>query len=160
MSIPSYIQKAYLNVNEIKIICEMHDVDYRLVLKDQEIPDELSVSSAVRCAKLVNNLIKASNRAKISYNKFVDRIELIPEETDFSSDILYDPYKEEEKHMEAALVVEKLKKFMDEEELRICDGIMLDKTYDEIGSEMGKSKAWVAGKIESLRERILYVVNK
>lgn len=155
LSIPSYIQKAYANVVEIKTICDYNEVDYVLVLKKQEIPDELSTGSALRCAQLVSNLINASNRAKVSYEKFIERVEMIPEDVDSSENIPNDLYKREEEKMEAVLLVEKLKEYMTTEEREICDGIMLDKSFEQIGNEMGKSKAWVSDKVRNLRDKIL-----
>lgn len=157
LSIPSYIQKSYANIAELKSICESNEVDYTIVLKKQELPDELSAGAAIRCAKIVSNLINASNRAKIPYNKFAERVELIPTDIDTSENeiIFQDKYRRDEERMEAALLVEKLKEYMTEEERQICDGIMLDKSFEQIGNEMGKSKAWVSEKISNLRDKIL-----
>jgi RNA polymerase sigma factor (sigma-70 family) len=160
ISVPSYIKKAHANIREIKAICEAADIDHHMVIDEQELPDELETNDAVRCAELVSNLINAANRAGIGYKKFLERIKLIPEDVEYIDQTPPEIHRREIEMLEAAIVVEKLKDHMDDTELAICEGIMLDKSYDEIGKELGKSKAWVSGKLKALKERILEMMHQ
>ena len=160
VSVPSYIKKAYANLREIKSICEAAEIDYDAVAEKQELPDGLDVADAVRCAELISNLINAANRAKIKYCNFLDRLTLIPEDVEYIEQAPPEVHQRKIEMLEAAVVVEKLKEYMDKEELAICDGIMLDKSYAQIGKELGRSKSWVSGKLKKLKERILIMVRK
>jgi RNA polymerase sigma factor (sigma-70 family) len=155
ISVPAYIKKANANFCEIKSICDSYDIDWQILVIDQEIPIELEMLDATRCAKLVENLINAAERAKVDYVKFIDRISFIPEDADYKDQEAPEVHKRTEEQLEAALVVEKLKKHMSDDELTICDGIMKDKSFDQIGEEMNRSKAWVSGKLKGLREKII-----
>ena len=155
ISVPAYVKKANSNLRELKSICEQYDIDWQELAIEQEIPDELEMDDAVRCTRLVENLIRAADRAKVDYEKFIDRVSFIPEDADFSEQIAPEISKREQERLEAALVVEKLKEHMDDDELAICDGIMKEKSFDEIGKELGKSKAWVSGRLSKLRDRII-----
>ena len=155
ISVPAYIKKANANFCEIKSICEAYDTDWQMLVIDQEIPDELEMLDAVRCTKLVENLINAAERAKVDYGKFIERITFIPEDKEYEDQEAPEVHKRTEEQLEAALVVEKLKRHMTDDELAICDGIMKDKSFEQIGDELGKSKGWVSGKLKGLREKII-----
>jgi RNA polymerase sigma factor (sigma-70 family) len=157
---PSYLRKANSNIKEIKNICEMYDIDYRIILEEQELPDELEVGDAVRCAEVVGFLINAANRAKISYKKLIERATLVPIDDEYQDQAPPEVHKREMEQLEAAIVVEKLKQQMDNEELFICDGIMCDKSFSQIGKELGKSKAWVSGRLKKLKYRMMDMIKE
>lgn len=158
ITVPTYIKKANSNIREIKSICQVANVNHSLVIIDQELPDELTSNDAIRCAELVANLINAANRAKMSYEKFLARISLVPEDVEYVDQTPPEVHQRELEMLEAAVVVEKLKAHMTETELAICEGIMLDKSFDQIGKELGKSKGWVSGKLKALKTRISIMV--
>ena len=153
--VPSYVKKAYSNLKEVIAICESTDVDYHMVIDNYFFPENLTVEDAVRCTQLVRNLTNAAKRAKVDYSKFIERISLMPQETEYSDQISPETHVRDSERLEAALIVDKLKEHMDITELSICEGIMLDKSLDQIGKEMGKSKSWVSGKLKKLREKIV-----
>jgi RNA polymerase sigma factor (sigma-70 family) len=160
VSIPAYIKKALSNLNEIRAICEASEVNPDAIIVDNEVPLPLERTDALRCVDLVRNLIKAAKRARVPYNKFIERLELIPTDTEFEDQTSPELHKREEEMLEAAIIVEKLKSHMDDVELQICEGIMSDKSFEEIGKEMGKSKSWVSGRLKGLRERILFMMKE
>ena len=160
VSVPSYIKKANANLKNIKSICANYDIDWEILVFDQEVPQKLSMSDAVKCTKSVENLIKAAERAKVEYVKFVERIALVPEDIEYVDQTPFEVHKRDSEMCEAAMIVEKLKEHMDKYELSICTGIMEDKSFDEIGKEMGKSKSWVSGKLKGLRERIISMMEE
>lgn len=159
VSVPTYVKKSHANVREIKNICEAATVDPDIIISDQELPDELETSDAVRCAELISNLINAANRAKVSYKEFLERISLVPEDTEYVDQTPPEVHQREIEMLEAAVVVEKLKDHMDEIELAICEGVMLDKTYEEIGKGFNRSKSWVSGKLKVLKTRIIEMMH-
>ena len=160
ISVPSYIKKAHTNLQEIKSICESACIDWHTVVYDQELPDDLGMSDAVRCAELVSNLINAANRAKVSYLDFLKRVSMTPQDVEYVDQTPPEVHRREIEMLEAAVLVEKMKEKMDGEELYICEGIMLDKSYEQIGKEMDKSKAWVSSKLKNLRTRILTIIHE
>ena len=108
-----------------------------------------------RAIGLARTLREYSNRAKVKdIYKFVERIENLPEEVDYSGQTSPEVHQRNQEQMEAALVVDKLKEHMDSDERKICEGIMADKTYKEIGAELGRSAGWVSGKMDDLRSKI------
>ena len=160
ISVPSYVKKAHANIREIKAICEAANVDSNTVIYEQELPDELESDDAVRCAQLVSNVINAANRAKVSYLDFLERIAMVPEDVEYVDHTPPEVHQREIEMLEAAVVVEKLKEHMDEVELAICEGIMMERSYEEIGKDFGRSKGWVAGKLKALKERIIKMMHE
>lgn len=154
--IPSYIKKANNNLMKIRRICEKHNINWEVVVFDQYLPEILEVEEAILCEKYVVNIIRASERAGVLYEEFINRILLIPQSINLSEQdqFPHDSQREQEQ-LEAFLVVDKLKQYMSDEEKIICNGIMEDKSYELIGKEMGKSKAWVSGRFEKLKLRII-----
>lgn len=159
VSVPSYIKKAQANVKEIRTICEAASINPDIVLIEQELPDELEQEDAVRCATLVGNLINAANRAMVGYEDFLERIAMAPEDTEYVDQTPPEVHQREIEMLEAAVVVEKLKEHMDDIELSICEGIMMDKSYEQIGRELGKTKGWVSGKMKALKTRIIKMMH-
>lgn len=159
ISVPAYIKKANANFCEIKSICDIYSIDWRVLVLDQDVPDELETFDALRCTELVKNLINASERAKVDYQKFIERVTFIPEDTNYTDQRAPEIYERTEEQMEAALIVEKLKQHMTDNEIIICNGIMKDNSFEQIGYELGKSKAWVSGKLKNLREKIITKMN-
>jgi RNA polymerase sigma factor (sigma-70 family) len=159
ISVPAYIKKAHSNLKRVKSICEEHNIDWEAFVIDQQVPNDMHIESASKCSKLVGNIILAAERAKVDYVKFIERIELIPEDIEYVEQIPHEVHKRDSEMIEAAIVVDKLKEYMTEQELLICEGIMLDKSFDEIGISLGKSKSWVSGKLKALKKRILSMMN-
>ena len=155
ISVPSYIKKANSNLKRVKAVCEEHNVDWRTFVIEREVPNEMNMENALKCSKLIGNLISAAERAGVDYAKFVERVELVPEDMEYIDQTPPEIHKRDSETLEAAIIVEKLKEHMTEQELLICEGIMLDKSFDEIGADLGKSKSWVSGKLKALKKRII-----
>ena len=157
--VPTYIKKANYLLGKLKALCEAHELDVHDVVKR----DAFTASgfedkdAMLRMIGLAETLRQYSNRAKVrDIHKFVERIDNLPEEVD---EVLT-TYAEEaddtrsQELMEAALIVDKLKEYMDETELAICEGIMQDKSFEKIGNELGHGKSWVSDKMAGLRKKI------
>ncbi len=153
--VPLYIRQANKHFVELQAICASYEIPVETLVIDQEIPLVFEPHDAVRSAELVTMLINAANRAKVSLENFLDRIQAMPEDELFDNQLPPEVEELQTRQLEAALVVDKLKQFMDREEQIICAGIMEDKSYDEIAAEFGKSKSWVAKKVKEFRQRML-----
>jgi RNA polymerase sigma factor (sigma-70 family) len=166
ISVPAYIKKANANLKKIKAICEELGIDWKIVIVEQTTPEDVDsicgmFSNGIdKCLDLAKNISLAAKRAKVDYEKFIERIEFIPEDIEYVDQIPPEVHKRDSEMIEAAIVVDKLKEHMTEQELLICEGIMLDKSFDEIGSSLGKSKSWVSGKLKGLKKRIVSMMEE
>ncbi len=157
VSIPAYIKKASNNLKKIKAVCEIYDVDWRTIAINQNFPKNMESSSEIKCKNLINTISRAAERNKMDYEKFVDRIDIIPENIEYNDEVI-EVNKRETEVLESAVIVSKLKECMTEQELIICDGIMLEKSFEEIGKSIGKTKGWVSNKLKKLREKIVLMM--
>jgi RNA polymerase sigma factor (sigma-70 family) len=155
VTVPSYVLKSYRHIQELRSMCEWAEAHAHDCIIDKEIPEELEYDDALRFDELINFLENAAARAKVSYETYIDRVSSLPEEVDHEDQEAAKMSARQIEMLEAALVVEKLKEIMDEEERIICDGIMKDMTYAEIGNLLGKSRPWVSKKLEGLKDKIL-----
>lgn len=161
VSTPSYVKKAHSNLKRLRAISEQYELDWKKVALCEQELGALFVSDQVRIEKCVENLKNAADRAKVEYVRFIDRIELLPEIVEYSEAVLYNSENDRRQElMDAALIVAKLKDYMDEDELVVCNGIMNDKSLDVIGKEVGKSKAWVSEKLKALREKLFSLLSE
>lgn len=103
------------------------------------------------CPKAAELLRKAAKRAGISTDTLIRRAELIPLDVEYEDQ---HTDEEAEQQLYTALVVERLKKHMKDDELYICDMIMAGNTYEEIAETFGKTPPWVVYKLRRLRERL------
>lgn len=156
VSIPAYIKKSNAHLKEVRTICDRYDVDEAIILIEQEIPSYLSTKDAIRLTNLVLFLIKAAERAKVDYEEFLKKIEVLPKNATFEDCDDYEIEYKCERMLEATLLVGKLRNEMDDIMLAICDGIMADKSFEEIGKEISYSKAFISNKIKEFRETINY----
>lgn len=157
VTVPAYVKKSNVHLRKIKDICDKYKINWRIIAVEQELPDELEVEDAIECTKLVKNIIRASERAKVTYEDFIERIEIIPQDVEYTETMIRTSKREAEK-VEATILANKLKKYMDKDELYICEGIMEDKSFEQIAKEMNKSKGWVSGKLKLFRERMFSIV--
>lgn len=155
VSVPVYLRLSHKHYKELCSICNEYKIPVDTLAIEQEIPDCFEPEDAIRSAELVVNLINASNRARTNYRVYLERIKSIPEDECFDQQLPPELEERQSRQLEAALVVDKIKKFISEDELLICDGIMKDKTYEEIAAELDKSKAWVSKKIKEIRTKVL-----
>lgn len=96
---------------------------------------------------------KIAERAKISVKTLVERVESIPLDIEYKEWYTDDNRKEETIY--TTLEIEKLKKYMREDELKITELIMKGKTYREIGKIFDKTASWVVYKLKKVGDRII-----
>lgn len=153
--VPLYIRTSSNHYKELSDICNYYGVPVETLAIEQEIPQEFEPQDAVRSAELVTLLINAANRASVSMEKFVARIQAVPSDELFENQLPPEVEEMQTRQLEAALVVDKLKKHMTQEESAICSGIMEGLSYDEIAQKLGRSKGWVSNRLKAFKERIL-----
>lgn len=158
MHIPAYISKSHHNVNQVKRLLNAYNLDNE-ILYDNLTPFELPVGIKESVENIIVKLNRAADRAGVPYRDFIERVEHIPTIT--TGDLIGPTVEEvdrEGKRVEAALIVDKIKEYMDDEELSIAKGIMAGKTYKEISEECGKPPHWAHYKIKRFGEHLLGTV--
>jgi RNA polymerase sigma factor (sigma-70 family) len=100
-------------------------------------------------------LVKGAERAGITVKELVARAEYVP------TDVPYDEYatcvemlEEQTRKLHMSLKVKEMKRFLTPSEIRICEGIMEDKSYDEIAKEFGRTAPWVKQQLNKIKERL------
>jgi len=154
ISIPAYVKNANRRIHQLIDLLMSRGagedtINILLSGETTEVPEDI----ADECQVLLRNIQGCANRASVSFVEMVDRAGSLPLDFCYEDNIKTENQHEEK--MFTALVVESLKKYMDETELRIAESIMEGKTYVEIGKEHNRTDGWVAGKIGALRERLL-----
>jgi len=156
VNVPSYVKKANLNLKKVMSVCEELGLDYKTVILTKSFPNRIKEKDIKKCLNLIEKISSAAERAGVDYAVFIERIEFLPKETELSNLTQEEEINEDRNQeiTEAALIVSKLKEMMDDVELKICNGIMMGKSYDEIGKELGHCKSWVSEKLDSFRNRV------
>jgi RNA polymerase sigma factor (sigma-70 family) len=154
--VPTNMKKASGTLNRLKVLCEQHGLDYRTVLEQGASAFDKKNSHLILKGGEALSTLKgyAGSKTRKEFLRYIEKLENLPEEVDFSDQTPPEIHVRSQQMLEAALLVDKLREYMDKEELTICEGIMADKSYEEIGEELGKSKAWVSGKLKKFKEKI------
>ena len=162
--IPSYIKKASILLNKVKTLLKGFEIDsddiYKTIITTNIKGINIPNKQKRICKKMLETLTAASIRAKVDYSKFIERIECLPVNITIDNQIEQKFQKFDDKELNAAILVEKLKKYMNKNEIVICNGIMTDLTYKEIGAKFDKSDAWVAKQMKELRKKLLMKIKK
>ncbi len=152
VKVPAYIKKSHVHVVGLKTIFAKYDLCVDKVLLFGEVDKEIKGKDKLSCIYYVDKLVKAAVRAKVSYKKFVERVEYIPENITFDNVVIQDGYEDQ---LEISLIIKSLQNYMDEVEQSICKDIMKGVTYEEIGKKFDKNGVWVKRKLDKLRNKII-----
>lgn len=154
--VPSYIRKANLLINKLKDSLASENIEADEILFYGKLPEN-TVSDRVKesAQYCIDKLKNAAERANISLERLVERAEFIPLDVSELDKEESGHNWQEENRIHAKIIVERLQKFMNDDEVAICNGIMNDNSYDEIGKELGKSGAWVGLQIKKLRTKLI-----
>ena len=160
ITVPSYVRKASVILHKIKDICDKYSFSSLEIISENaiNIPNISEVDKST-LSTLLRSLENAAERAKVKVPDLVERVNIIPCEVGFdtTAEKLVESERERER-LEARLIVGQIKRFMDDIELDICKMIMEEKSYSEIGDKLGKSPAWVCGKMKVLRDKLVKVL--
>ncbi|MEA3296155.1 MAG: sigma-70 family RNA polymerase sigma factor [Patescibacteria group bacterium] len=162
--IPSYVKKGSILLNKIKILLKKFEVSsddiYKVIttnnVKNINIPNKQKII----CKEMLKKLKAATIRAKVDYEKFIKRIECLPIDFIIDNQTESNFQNVENEKLNAAILVKNLKRYMNKNEIIICDYIMFGLTYKEIGTKFCKSDAWVAKQIKNLRKKLLTKLKK
>lgn len=151
--IPTYIKKAISIINSIFTTCAKYGTNALQVIHTRVVPREFGEADLEFCSRKLTLLKRAAIRATITYEELVERILLVPQEVSYEDHVNTESSQRGQQVLEAAMVVEQLKRHMTGEEWAVCSGIMSDCSYEEIGKIIGKSPAWICKKLVELRKR-------
>lgn len=152
VTVPAYIKKSHNHIIKLKLIFAKYTLSIDNVLLCGKIDQRINGPDKIKCTYLINKLKKAADRARISYKKFVERVEYIPEDCIFNENTACNEY---EKSLETALIIKKLQTYMDSTEISICQDIMNGVSYEKIGEKFNKNSVWVRRKLNKLRDKII-----
>jgi len=157
VSIPAYIKLANNNINKIKdILKKTDDLDFEDYIMFANLEStSLSDNDKKQCEEALRNLVAGAERARVNFNKFISRAEHIPIKIEYEEDDIQNgDYAREMEKLDAALIVNSLKKKLDDVELSIANSIMEGKNLKQIAEEHNKTYSWVSQKVKSFRKRL------
>jgi len=165
ISIPQYVKLAYSYINTIKSILHMYEISMASVDKllsegkfAKEITEKLPPSDIKLCKNSIQRLKKLSKNSGVSYETLINRSEFIPSDVSYEDEYASHEQilEQETRAMHLAILVSKIKDQMTEKELEVAEGVMLGKTYEEIGSEQTpkRTAAWVKQQLNNVKKRI------
>ena len=142
VTVPMYVRKASRILCKVKDICDKYSFSAMEIILANEISiPNISETDQAALDTLLRNLENAAKRAKVKTADFVERVSIVPHEVELDVTIEKLVESEREKEiLEARLIVGQIKRYMDEVELNICKMIMEEKSYIEIGDELGKAR--------------------
>jgi len=157
---PAYVRSANRHITSLKDIFEMYNLELKHLYKAFEI-GEIDMSWANDCPlkdkilDLFNKVVKAAERAQITMKELVSRAEYAP------VNVRYDDYadadeivQQKEHRLEMALTIEKFKKHLTPVEISICEGIMEDRSYEEIAKQFNRTAPWINYKLSKMKEKL------
>ncbi len=165
VSLPNYIKKANANIVTIKDVLTKYGLfkyENSLTLDDLNQSDsELTGTDKKILGRAIKSLTNAANRSNMELDKLMRRAEYIPERIDYTEvkeEIESDYANREIEKLNAALIVNDLKKYMTPTELDIAKGIMEGKSLKQIGIDHNKTSAWVSSKLVNLKKKLSRVM--
>jgi RNA polymerase sigma factor (sigma-70 family) len=120
--IPSYVRKANSLINNLK-----------LSLGEQRFFEALEQQDII----LLKDLYETAERCNLTVDELVIRASITP------SGVEFDDYEGEAETTFSDLLIKQVKEKMSPRERVVAEGILQDKTYEEIATEIGKTKARV-----------------
>jgi len=153
---PAYVRNANRHIHVLKDTFEMHNLELKdLYNAFEQGTLDLSWAKAgplkQKLFSLFNNLIKAAERAGISVKELAARAEHVP------TDVPYDEYAtcvEMLDDIDRKFAIEDIKKLLTPIQVRVCEGIMQDKSYEEIAAEFGRTAPWVNQQLDKIRMKL------
>jgi RNA polymerase sigma factor (sigma-70 family) len=157
---PAYIRNANRHLDSLKESFELWGLDTKYLYSAIEtgVLDMPWAKESLVKDKILAKfdlLVKGAKRAGITVKELVARAEYVP------TDVPYDEYatcvemlEEQTRQLSLSLKVKDIKKRLTPTEIRVCEGIMEDKTYEEIAAEFGKTAPWVNQQLDKIRGRL------
>lgn len=155
ISVPKYIYQATKLVNKMNQMLEKYgNYGDTLInfIKDRDFYYlDMDYTDIDFCEQTIHKLENIAERASISIDKLLKRLEFIPTEVNDSN---VDTVGQYDTEMETSAELDNLLSNLNEEEQYISKALIQDKTYGEIAYEMNKSSTWVAEKVKTIRKKV------
>ena len=148
IEVPSYISKANITINRLKGLLNNHNSWYDTVFNNVEVISE-KIREKVEYHKDI--LIKAATRAKITPEQLIDRAEYLPIMSLETGTII----ESEQESILAKIIVSEIIPLLTDTEKSVASLLMRDFNNAEIARELNRSDTFVANKINSIRVKIL-----
>jgi RNA polymerase sigma factor (sigma-70 family) len=164
VSIPNYVAIAYGYINRIRnILLKYPGTEDKIkeFLLDNKIPDYFELPKKEReiCETVLKHLAILAINSKVNYADLIERAEYVPLNVTFEENYLSveDCEERDVKQIQLTALISSLKNKMTEKEIAIADGILMGKTYDEIGAEQTphRSAAWVRKQLDNIRKKVM-----
>lgn len=163
VSIPSYIALAHGLINKIRNILFKYigpEGVVKPIILSRKIPNVGMTTKELSTYKeALAHLESLSKNREVSFEDLIERAEYVPINVSFEETYLTDEDFEERdvKQIQLTALVSKIRDRMTDKEQVIADGIMMGKTYDEIGLEMTppRSASWVRKQLDNVKNRIM-----
>lgn len=166
ITVPVYIRTAHTHIKNIKGLLEGYSVDPYYISeslhKGQLVDDvHLARKDWQRIATEFRKLKGVCKNYNIKYEALVAQAEYIPTEVSFDERMTQEEMHERDNRLiAAALMVSQLKDHMTDVELRIAEGIMSGQTYEEIGKDMGVTKARIRQILDGMKEKFTKLIRE
>lgn len=164
VAVPAYVAFAHGHLNKIRNILIKYpggDESFKSVLFDEDLLDGMKIPTKERslCKEALLHLRTLSKNSGVSYNDLVERAEYVPLNVSFEESYMTTEDFEERdiKQIQTTALISTIRDKMTPKERSIADGILMGKTYDEIGAEQNppRSAAWVRKQLNNVKQRIL-----
>jgi len=164
VAVPHYVIQAYKHIDKLRTIILLETEDdeiYRQVLSGSLSLDDIEISNASRqhCSTILQTLRLLAKNNKIKYANLIKYAEYIPLSVSLREEYFDEQEfdENEERQLNAAALVSRLREKMTPLEKEIAAGILAGKTYAEIGAEQNppRSAAWVRKRLSRLRNRLI-----
>lgn len=158
--VPGYIKRAHnhiINLKRLLTLAGLQEFEIEKVIRNKDLGHlEIPTKIVGQCQKEIDLVDREAKRASIDYEKLVDRAEYIPTEVDLTDETVEEKHADDqnERDLEIALFVEKLKEHMTATELFVCEGIMNDISYDDIAKELGITRSRVRQILDKLKRKL------
>lgn len=156
--VPAYIKHASRHVELLKSIftaCDNDSLDNYFDAGKLDVDNDSLGVLKPKAIEAFRKLKNAAERAKISVEELVKRIEFMPTE------VMYDEYinpedllRSEEDRLDLVLLVDSLKRHLTDDEKEIVDCIMDDMPYNKIAEKFDKPAPWVRYQLIKMRKKL------
>ena len=158
--VPGYIKRAHYQIVTLKRLLSLSGLTEsqidEVVRQGKTESFEIPTKFVDQCEKAIEFISREAERASIDYVKLVNRAESIPTEVELTDETVEEKHADDqsERDLEIALFVEKLKEHMTDTELFVCEGIMNDRTYEQIAEKLGVKRSRVRQILDKLKQKL------
>jgi len=156
--VPAYVKHASRHLELLKGIfkaCDNDSLEYYLEISKLDIDKNALGALGPKAIEAFRKLKGAAERANISIEELVRRIEFMPTEVTYNEYL--DPedlLNNEEDRLNMVLFVENLKFYLTDIEKEIVECIMDGMPYNKIAKKFNRTTPWIRQKLDVMREKL------